>query len=647
MKSLVTILLLLAVVSVFGQTLMTIQNEPIPLAEFQKIYQKNNTSASSYSKKELDEYINLFTLYKMKLAEAKSLRMDTMTAIMDDYTKYTDQLARKLAGDKNYVDNIMKSQYQHMLSDVKIAHIMVRCDQNASPADTLIAYNKIKFIQSKTTPENFAEMAKENSEDKASAPNGGLLGYITAFMTAPDFEEQCYLTPVGTVSSIFRTNYGYHIIKVLDKRAARGRIKVAHIYVNNKSEEEKKSKYAETQIQKAYKELQNKVPFDKIVAKYSEDKTTIANKGELPEFGVSEMIGDFEDQAFALKTKGDYSKPFQTDYGWHIVQLIEKLPVKSYEDSKEYIRQRLERDPRIVNMAQITTQKIANQYRLYDNASVYNQYAATVSDSFFDKKNWKLSAPKSTQGSVLFSLDNQPYTVSQFVAYANQKFTATVSPKGQDLLKAMYYEYRDRMLWNHVKAKLQAENEEYRSLESEYMNGLMIFELMDKEIWKKAINDTTGSKKIYEEVKNNYTFDTRAEISSIRSSKKELIDRLHTAYNNSVLSNKEIFHKLKKTKDSNDYIYYEKVYEKGDDGEVDKQNWTAGQRFVSYDEASKMYGFNRVDKVLSPSVKPYTEIKGRIQNIYQTRLEAAYNQKLKDKYKVVLYQDVLQKIIKD
>ena len=646
MKSIIVLVLALFFENGYSQTLMTIDNQSISLDEFKKIYQKNNTAAVSYSRKDINEYLNLFTLYKMKLMHAQALRMDTMTAIQDDYVKYTDQLVKKMLTDKNYVENIYRSQYEHMKLDVKVAHIMVKCDQNASPSDSLIAYNKIKFIRDKTTPSNFAEMAKENSEDKGSAVNGGTLGFITAFMTADDFEEQCYTTGINALSPIFRTQFGYHILKVLDKRAARGRVKAAHIYINDKSEEETKKKIAETEINKAYKELINKVPFDQVVAKYSKDKSSIEKQGELPEFGVSEMIQEFEDQAFALKNKGDFTKPFKTDFGWHIIRLNERLPIKSFEESRDYIKQRLERDPRIVNMSQVIAQRVADKYQMKENSSTLNEFIKMIPDTFFANKKWVIKVQNKLSNESLFSLDNKNYTLGQFASYSNSKFNATVSPKSADLVKAMYNEYRERMLWDVAKAKLKAENEDYRNLETEYMNGLMIFELMDREIWKKAVNDSNGSKKIYEELKNDFKYNTRMNVESVVTRNKEVNEKLNIA-SIGYKSAKDLLNAMKKTSDSNEVIYMEKTIEKGDDPKLDAQKWIVGNVFSYFDDVEKTYSINYVQKVLPPSVKPYTEIKGRVQNIYQTRLEAQYNQSLKNKYKVNIMQDVLNKIIKE
>jgi peptidyl-prolyl cis-trans isomerase SurA len=646
MKFVLSIVLAICFVKGIGQTLMSIQNEPVTVDEFKKIYQRNNASSVSYSRKDVMEYLDLFTLYKMKLIEARNLRMDTISAIQDDYVKYTDQLARKMVTDKSYVENILRAQYQHMQQDIKITHIMVKCDQNASPADSLIAYNKILYIKGKTTALNFAEMAKENSEDKSSATNGGLLGYITAFMTTSDFEDQCYNTPINSVSPIFRTQFGYHILKVLEKRPARGRVKAAHIYVNDKSEEDTKNKFAETEINKAYKELINKAPFETVAAKYSQDKTSQASKGELPEFGVSEMIQEFEDQTFSLKNNGDFSKPFKTTYGWHIVKLISKIALKSYEESKDMIRQKLERDPRIANINQITTQRIAQKYALKENVTIVNEIYKTMNDTFFAYRNWTIKVGSKLGSETAFFIDNKVYTVQDFVQYCNKKFNATISQKSDELLTAMYNEYRDRMLWDYVKQKLQQESEEYRSLEKEYMNGLMIFELMDREIWKKAINDTVGSKRIYEEMKNDFKYGMRITLGSIKTRNKDVNERLKSfAIGNKSI--KEIYNAMKKSKDSSEVIYFERTVEKGDDPNLDAQAWTAGNRFSIYDEDEKMYSLNIITAVLEPSVKPFSEIKGRIQNIYQSRLESQYNQNLRNKYKVSMNQEVLKTLIKE
>jgi peptidyl-prolyl cis-trans isomerase SurA len=634
------IILLLLSVSMNAQDIMNVGKEKVSVSEFLKIYQKNNNSKQSYSKADLDEYIDLFTLFKMKLQEARAKRLDTLTTIREDYDRYTDQLVQNTMVDKNYVDNILRAQYEHMKSDVKIAHIMVKCAQNATPQDSILAYNKLKFIREKATAINFSDLAKENSEDKASSPQGGQLGFITAFMTFPDFEEQCFKTPVGQISQIFRTQFGYHIMHIIEKRPARGRIQVAHIYMKKTDD-----KADEMKMNDAYKEVSSKkISFEDAVKKYSQDASSTEKNGELPEFGVSEMVQDFEDQCFNLKNKGDISKPFKSDYGWHMVKLIEKKPLATYELSKDMIKQKLERDPRITNLRTVAYNQMVAKYKLNEEKQNLTNYTNGFVDTFFVKNNWELPSQKNRMAIPLFNFNNQSYLLSQFIGYANKNFNSATSRTKADVFGAMYTSYKEKSIWDATKAILSSTNEEYKSLESEYMNGLLIFEIMEKEVWKKAVNDTVGAKKLYEKEKNNYWYKERYVLEGIKTKNESLT----TNYIASVgqIAPKKILDQIKKSKDSNDFVYYERTIEKGEIEVIDSAASQNSKSF-KFTEDDKSIVVAKISKKLAPSIKPFNDIKGRIQNLYQTQLEKEWNASLRAKYPVQINQPELTKLIKN
>jgi peptidyl-prolyl cis-trans isomerase SurA len=623
-----------------AQELMTIGKEKVSAEEFLRIYQKNNQSANSYSAKEINEYLDLFTLFKMKLMEAKRMRLDTIPALKEDYQKYTEQLIQNHFIDKNYMENIWRAQYEHMKYDVKVAHIMVKCAPNASPADTLIAFNKLNYLKTQANKDNFSKLAAESSEDPSSSSKGGLLGYITAFMTFPEFELPSYSTPVGSISSIFRTQYGYHIINVLDKRPARGRIKVAHIYLKKSDKKED----AEKKIQEAYKLVSSKkMSFEDAVAKYTEDASTKETKGELQDFGVSEMVSDFEEQCFALKNSGDISKPFMTEYGWHMVKLIEKKPIKDYEGSKEIITQKMARDPRVNNLKAVAYSRMIEKYKLNENLPTLTNFSAPLHDTFFMIKNWVLKPLKAAESNTVFSYAGKSFTLKEFTDFANQNYKTASSKTKKDALDAMYAAYKEKLIWETTKAKLIADDAPYRSLESEYMNGLLIFEIMDKEVWKKAVADTIGSKKLYEEVKNNYWYKDRIVLEGIKTQKPELLQAYSKGL--SSLTAKGLFETIKKTKDSSEIVYYERIIERGDFNEVDKAMDTKSNQ-VQFVEDDKATVLAKIVKNLPPSIKPYTEIKGRIQNLYQNKLEKEWSANLRSKYPVKVNSEELNKIIK-
>lgn len=624
----------------YAQELMIIGQEKVSVDEFLRIYQKNNQSTTSYSEKDVQEYVELFTLFKMKLQEAKRMRLDTLPMLKEDYQKYTDQLVQNHFVDKNYIENIWKAQYEHMKYDVKVAHIMVKCAPNANPSDTLIAYNKLNYLRQQATKDNFAKLATENSEDQSSAIKGGLLGYITAFMTFPEFEQPCFQTPIGAISSIFRTQYGYHILHVLDKRAARGKIKVAHIYLK-KSE---KPEVAEKQIQEAYKQIiSKKITFENAVKKYTEDASTKENYGILNEFGVSEMVNDFEEQCFALKNAGDLSRPFMTEYGWHLVKLIEKIPVKGYEDSKDYIKQRMANDPRVNNLKGIAYNRILAKYKFTESPANLSPLMANMPDTFFMIKNWVLKPMKAIESNTLFSFAGKSFNLKDFTNYVNTNYQTASSRSKKEALDAMYAAYKEKVIWQMAKELLSAEDKTYSQLESEYMNGLLIFEIMDREVWKKALADTLGSMKMYEEVKSNYWFKDRFMLEGLKTKKTEGLDTYIQSLTS--LSAKVVFEKIKQSKDSNEFVYYERTIERGDYPEIDKA-MDAKAISVQFKDEDKSSILAKVVKLLPPSIKPYSEIRGRIQNLYQNKLEKEWGANLRSKYPVKINNIELSKIIK-
>jgi peptidyl-prolyl cis-trans isomerase SurA len=619
---------------------MIIGQEKVSVDEFLRIYQKNNQSTTSYSEKDVQEYVELFTLFKMKLQEAKRMRLDTLPMLKEDYQKYTDQLVQNHFVDKNYIENIWKAQYEHMKYDVKVAHIMVKCAPNANPSDTLIAYNKLNYLRQQATKDNFAKLATENSEDQSSAIKGGLLGYITAFMTFPEFEQPCFQTPIGAISSIFRTQYGYHIIHVLDKRVARGKIKVAHIYLKISE----KPEVAEKQIQEAYKQIiSKKITFENAVKKYTEDASTKENYGILNEFGVSEMVNDFEEQCFALKNPGELSRPFMTEYGWHLVKLIEKIPVKGYEDSKDYIKQRMANDPRVNNLKGIAYSRILAKYKFTESPANLSPLMANMPDTFFMIKNWVLKPMKAIESNTLFSFAGKSFNLKDFSNYVNTNYNTASSKSKKDAIDAMYAAYKEKVIWQLAKEQLSAEDKTYSQLESEYMNGLLIFEIMDREVWKKALADTLGSMKMYEEVKSNYWFKDRFMLEGIKTKKTEGLDTYIQSLTR--LSAKVVFEKIKQSKDSNEFVYYERTIERGDYPEIDKA-MDAKAISVQFKDEDKSSILAKVVKLLPPSIKPYSEIRGRIQNLYQNKLEKEWGASLRSKYPVKINNIELSKIIK-
>ncbi|MBK7381898.1 MAG: peptidylprolyl isomerase [Flavobacteriales bacterium] len=330
--------------------LMTVDGVPVTRAEFEAIYKKNNKEAS-VTREALDEYMELFTNYKLKVREAETLGMDTITKFRTELDGYRKQLARPYLIDRELNDALIREAYDRSQQEVRASHILVTLAPESTPEDTLVAWKRITALRDRVMKgEDFATVAKAagGSDDPSAQKNGGDLGWFSALQMVYPFENAAYNTPVGSVSTPIRTRFGYHILKVVGKRPARGQVKVAHIMLRSTEQDSPdKQQQAEQRIREIHRQLSDgTLAFGEAALKYSEDESSNTKGGELAQFGTGKMIEEFEDAAFGLKTAGDVSEPIKSRFGWHIIKSLEVIPPPTYEASKTELKNKIARDSR-------------------------------------------------------------------------------------------------------------------------------------------------------------------------------------------------------------------------------------------------------------------------------------------------------------
>ena len=317
--------------------------------EFLRMYTKNiNNQKPDYSEKALREYLTLYSRFKMKVAEAEKMQMDTLPTIKTELGTYKKQLAKTYLTDNEVTDKLVKEAYDRMKKDVHVAHILINVPRGTE--DTVAAFRKIDSLYKAVQKgADFGAIAKAVSDDKPSGAKGGDVGYFTALqIPAYAFESNAYTTPAGGVSLPFRTAFGYHIIKKIDERNSRGEIQVAQIMINvKKSEGEAGDKAGKAKIDSILTALKKGANFDNLVERFSDDKFSKNTKGVLATFGVGQMVPEFENAAFALNTPGSLSEPVKTEYGYHIIKLINKTPIRPFDSMKNELKKRIEKDGRI------------------------------------------------------------------------------------------------------------------------------------------------------------------------------------------------------------------------------------------------------------------------------------------------------------
>ena len=364
-------------------TLMTVGGDKVGKQEFENVFKKNNSKlAANPDEKTVREYLDLYINFKLKVLEAKNYGMDTAAAFKKELAGYRKQLAAPYLTDKEVTEQLINEAYDRSKKEIRASHILINCKEDASAKDTLAAYNKIMAIRKKILEkkEDFGKVAMESSEDPSAKTNKGDLGFFSVFAMVYSFENACYKAKQGTVTMPFRTKYGYHIVKVVDSRPAQGEVKVAHIMLRATAKLSKEDSLRnQNKINEVYKMLEGGQKFEELAKQYSEDKGSAKNGGILPVFGTGKMVPEFESEAFALKNVNDYSKPFTTSYGWHIVKLVERKSLPSFDAAKADIKAKISRDSRADINKQSFIVKLKKEYKFIETPASLKKFYSMIS----------------------------------------------------------------------------------------------------------------------------------------------------------------------------------------------------------------------------------------------------------------------------
>lgn len=628
------------------EVLFTVDGKPYYTDEFVRVYNKNLDLVKDDSQKDLDNYLNLFIGYKLKVNKANKLGLQNNKKYIAELKSYRAQLAKNYLTDSKVTKELVEEAYARAKKEINASHILITVDENATPADTLKAYNKIADIRKKALAgEDFGKLAQQYSSDPSAKENKGDLGYFSVFRMVYPFESGAFNTPKGQISKIVKTRFGYHIIKVNDVRENRGDVTVAHIMIMKpKKDNPEEAAKAKSTIQDIYKKLKQGEDFAAIAKQFSEDKATAASGGKLNRFASGELSStEFEDQAFALKNPGDMTEPFQSQYAWHIVKLIEKNKVKSFEEVKPDFEGRIRKDERSRLIAKSLTDNLKKKFAVKKDAKVYARIVKAFNDKVYSQ-SWELPKDIDSYNQVVLTINNdKKFTAKDFLTYAHlqQKAGFTVKPLAKQV-DVLFNTYADDKLNTYFNDNLENEFPEFAMVMTEYRDGLLLFDLMEKEIWEKAKNDTVALEGYYKANIGKYQWKDRLDADIYSSTKEDVI--------------KKAAKFLKKGKDT-DYIKGQlnkdgKVeilekwgsFEKGSDVLPKQAPWKAGVSDV-IKEGDYYYVIN-TRKVIPAGPKTLEESRGRVINDYQQQLEGTWAADLQNEFNVEVNKEAFAKVKK-
>jgi peptidyl-prolyl cis-trans isomerase SurA len=674
--------------------IMTINDKPVYKSEFENVYKKNSGKEVNKEQKSVKEYVDLFSTFKMKVFEADANGLDTISSFKTELAGYRKQLAAPYLTDKNVNEALIQEAYERMKTEVKASHILIRVTEDALPKDTIEAYTRLIIIRDalmgkNPTPAKIAEYeailkksssaltkastkqdtlnyntklnavkgisvalnsgndkfsaaAKKTSEDPSAADNGGDLGYFTSLQMVYPFENAAYKTNNGDITMPVRTRFGYHILKVVDKRPSQGEILTAHIMVKfAKDMGEKEKSNLKTKIDEIYTKLKAGEKFEDLARQFSDDKPSAEKGGQLQWFGSSRMPIEFEKAAFALTNNGDYSEPFTTNYGWHIVKRIDKKGLASFADMKGDLKQRIGKDSRTQAGRTSLIEKIKNDNKYVENPVAKKDFLKVLDTTVYQGK-WEAKKAEKLGNKELFKLGAKKYTQNDFAKYIETRQTVRPKMDNNMFLEQSYKEFVDETLISFEDENLESKYPEFRNLLKEYRDGILLFDLTDQKVWSKAVKDTTGLKAFYEKNKNNYLWDERAEVTTYKCANDKVAKEVRGMLKKNK-TEKEIVDAINKSSQLN--VSAENItYLKGENKDVDG-NWKQGVIATDIkDTKENKVTVLVINKVLSKTPKTIAEAKGMITSDYQNFLEKEWLSYLKNKYTVKVNEDVLNTV---
>jgi peptidyl-prolyl cis-trans isomerase SurA len=645
MKRIVFGILTLVFSLAYGQkdpVILKVNGEKITKSEFLQIYLKNNPNPK-YDQASMDEYMDLFKKFKLKVIEAEALGYDTIPKLKREYEGYKRQLAIPYLIDSAQNDSLVREAYFRTVNEVRCAHILVKLDPSATPADTLAAYNRILALKARIDKgEDFASVArmKNGSDDPSAANNGGDLGYFTAFQMVYPFEDMAYKTPVGNVSMPFKTRFGYHIMKTTGLRPSRGSIKTAHLMISVAKDADQETKdNAKKKIDEIYQKLKDGAKWEEMVAMYSDDPGTSKKGGELPMFGsgtTQRMVPEFEEVAFALQADGEFSSPLKTNYGYHIIKRLERKDVASFESLKKELQTKVNKDERSKKTQNSFVRKLKVKYKFTPGPAENLVWFENNVDSTYFMGKWNAAGLKSNK--TLFTLDGVSFGQQQFARYLEKNYRALKKDEAKMTVATQYVNWEKSAILEYEERLLPAKYPDYKALTNEYHDGILLYEVMSDKVWNKAVKDTAGLRTYFLANRDKYMWPARLEATVYECLSKGVANEVASMIVNDTITSKHVIEKVNKDSELNLKVKMNKF-------DPETTAFMKGKSLAmgvnsTYEFDGKLYVV-KVTNMLPVMRKEFNEAKGSATSDYQNFLEKNWLDSLTSKYKVKVNKKVL------
>ena len=580
-----------------------------------------------------ESYLQQYIVFRLKVADAISDGIDTTREFINELSGYRNQLAQNYLTDTKTREKLIQKMYDRSLLEINAYHILINCPEGAKPVDTLNAWNKAAAVKQRILRgESFEQVARSTSDDPSVRLNGGNLGYFTVFQMITPFEDAAYSLKKGSVSDPVRTPYGYHIIKVTDRKPSRGKILVAHIMKSAPPGiTEKEEKEAEESINKIYEELLKGASFSELARKYSDHKQSAVNGGKLDWFGAGEIVTEFAEAAFSIRDTGQYTKPVRSSYGWHIIKLLDRKAPGSFEESRSYLESRINQSYLNSLSKRSFINTLKKEYKFRINPTVFNWFVSNTDTLIINglSKYNRSSIP----GGYLYSFADQRLSARDFAAYIEKRKSMIVTTDPAIFINRSIEAISNDQLIQYENSILEKKYPDFRYLINEFHDGILLFNISEKKIWSRAQEDSAGLIRYYDEHKDDFLTRKGIEASiytlHLAGGDKKLAS-IYRKYSRRKEGDRLMIEKINGKNDSL-LVITKKIWYEGDDPDLDKIQWIKGKQNIRMGNFPAIIIINRL---IDPVPKPFSEVEAEMISGYQDYLEKEWIEQLRAKYTV-------------
>lgn len=624
-----------------AQTLIHYGNHSISKDEFLRAYNKNKTAVDD-QEKSIREYVELYTNFKLKVKAAEELKLDTLPQIEFDVNNFRQQIVENYLSNEKGIDKLTEEAFNRLQKDKHVIHYSAPIAAGTKPEDTLRSFKAIHDLYAGLKNNGDQEKALQNARATGANIRSSDIGFITAFTIPYEYENIVYALRPGEISKPYRSKNAWHIFKLTEERPSAGRWRIAQILIAVPPGEDAKAEAAK-KADKIYAQIKNGDNFSNLARDNSNDRISNLNGGELPEFGTGTYSSDFEKQVFALKNDGDVSKPFLTDFGYHIIKRLGYRPTPSDRSDDVFfadLKQKVMKDARVNTEKEIFTREIIAKVGMKKTKEVSEKDLFRYADSLMKNPTEAQTKAFPISKKNVLSFKDGAAKGSEWLAFVRESRSGTENAAASNA--ELWEKFSSYAAVNYYKNKLEEYNPDFKFQMQEFREGNMLFEIMERNVWGKAGMDTAGLVKHYNSHLSNFKWGPSADILIFNCTTSKIAEDAMTA--------------LKKGKNWRALVNEAGASLQADSGRYELSQITGANQATLPQKDSYTAIVTNVDGIatfvkyvkLYPAdqQRSFNEARGLVINDYQQVLEKQWIAELRKKYPVRVNENVLKDIIK-